>query len=119
MNKKYDEFVKRHPNLKLGGFGIECGEGWYTIIETCTKEILDVCSLAGVKLPTVVQIKEKFASLRYYVHGVDPRISDQVMAIINKAEEQSRKTCEICGKPGKVRKTTWVQTLCDEHTPAK
>ena len=35
--------------------------------------------------------------------------------IIREAEHQSAKTCEYCGKPGKLRKRFWFKTLCVEH----
>jgi hypothetical protein len=35
--------------------------------------------------------------------------------VIDKYENLSYKTCEICGKEGVLRKGSWLKTLCDEH----
>ena len=57
------------------------------------------------------QIKEKFGGLRIYVdHG-----SEHVWDVINELENRSLKTCETCGRPGKVRPTGWIMTLCWRH----
>jgi len=36
------------------------------------------------------------------------------MEIIDKYEALSCKTCEVCGKEGKLTGKRWVRTLCDE-----
>jgi hypothetical protein len=63
--------------------------------------------------PQVVatQVKEKFGALRFYYSGGD----DFVDGVITFAENMSAVTCEMCGKPGKMRYGGWIQTLCDEH----
>lgn len=63
--------------------------------------------------PQVVasQVKEKFGTLRFYYYGGD----DYISGIESMAESMSARTCEKCGKPGKVRQGGWIQTLCDEH----
>jgi hypothetical protein len=57
----------------------------------------------------VEQVKEKFGTLRYYCAG-----NDRIFAFIHMAEQLSKITCEDCGKPGKLRRTAWLITLCDE-----
>lgn len=58
--------------------------------------------------PRASQIKEKFGMLRFYM----THQTDEMSAIIVKAESQSSKTCEECGKPGKLRGRGWSYTRC-------
>ena len=63
-------------------------------------------------LPTIMQVKEKFAGLRFYVSGSDDRIE----ALIEFAERMSRHTCEKCGAPGELDDGTgWMKTHCKKH----
>jgi len=58
--------------------------------------------------PRASQVKEKFGGLRFYMtHG-----TEEVYALISKAEALSCKTCEECGGPGEKRAGTWIRTLC-------
>lgn len=59
----------------------------------------------------VVQCKEKFGSLRVYMS----KSSDKIEALIAEAEAESRRTCEVCGGPGKLTGKHWVKTACEEH----
>lgn len=59
----------------------------------------------------IVQVKEKYAGLRVYTDYVN----DELDKVIRDAERESLKTCETCGKPGKVRGQGWYYTSCDEH----
>lgn len=60
----------------------------------------------------VMQVKEKWGGLRFYVGGA----TQEEYAIIDKAEELSYDICEVCGEAGKLREDLgWILTLCDEH----
>ena len=88
-------------------FGDETGPGWKSLIEELVKD-LKTLGWDG----TILQIKEKFGGLRFYIGGGSNEIFDR----INKAEEDSYKICEECGKEGELRQNrSWVRTLCDEH----
>ena len=64
------------------------------------------------QLPFIVQIKEKFAGLRFYVEGGNERVS----TLISFAERMSRCTCEHCGAPGELDDSTaWSKTRCESH----
>ncbi len=66
-------------------------------------------------LPVLVQVKEKFGGLRFYVDGG----SNELQAQIELAEAMSYRTCETCGAPGRPRSGGWVRTLCDTHAAAR
>lgn len=99
--------------------GIECGDGWFTLIDrlctACESEIDALISqgLTEVHWPRVAQIKEKFGGMRFYVNG---SVTDELRALILAVEEEeSRRTCEYCGAPGKLREGEWRHTYCDQH----
>lgn len=61
--------------------------------------------------PRASQIKEKYGTLRFSLtHG-----TEAMYAITDKAERQSSKICEQCGKPGKLRGRSWLYTACSKH----
>jgi hypothetical protein len=56
------------------------------------------------------QVKPKFGGLRFYIGSASDEFRDR----IEKAEEQSKKICEQCGKPGAlIDDAGWLTTLCD------
>lgn len=59
----------------------------------------------------ILQVKEKFGTLRIYCSNSTPEIDKFIMA----TEIQSGKICEQCGMPGELRKRMWVKTLCETH----
>jgi hypothetical protein len=61
------------------------------------------------------QVKEKYGTLRFYMSSE----TDEMDAAIHKAEYLSSKTCDICGKAGRLRGEHWVQTLCDKCVEEK
>lgn len=98
---------------RLGGFDI--GPGWYHIVEElCNNIAWHLSYLTEDARPDfkVVQVKEKFASLRFYVENTDETIRN----MIDRAETQADRSCEVCGDPGVRRNSGWLRVLCDEHT---
>lgn len=94
----------------LMAFGIECGDGWYNILDKL------FAKLNKYKDIELMQVKEKFGGLRIYINGVNTKYSDKVYDLIDKAEAKSFKTCEMCGKPGKNQTiNNWVYTVCKDH----
>lgn len=118
----------------------DIGEGWHPIIEDmcyviCTEysgaeyalaaaikyprddggKYLEECQAAMDKaiadLPIIVQVKEKFGTLRVYVDNSNRRTS----AAISFAVRLSSRTCETCGQPGKLDGEGWLRTLCEKH----
>lgn len=61
----------------------------------------------------LMQVKEKFGGLRYYVSGVN---SEEAISLIDEYEAQSFKVCQECSKPGERKsKNGWLRTLCPKH----
>lgn len=78
------------------------GDGWAKLID----EIFD-CLL---ETAMIIQVKEKFGGLRFYVDGISEEVMEKVDAIC----EKSLSTCEWCGGMGSQRTVrSWITTLCD------
>ena len=97
-------------------FGIECGDGWYDILNHLLFCISAHQKDAKKHNPDYVdieiqQIKEKFGTLRFYYSGGD----DYIEGLVRLAEAMTETTCEVCGNKGKYTDTGWIRTLCDEH----
>ncbi|MCK9597110.1 hypothetical protein M0R19_08055 [Candidatus Pacearchaeota archaeon] len=87
----------------------ECGDGWISIIE----EAIEKLEKADPEI-VIEQVKEKFGELRIYIESVNEETREIIRSIINEAEIKANKTCECCGKPGKLRQSGWWKTLCDD-----
>jgi len=106
------------PKESLMCFGCECGDGWYKIIrEACAKA--EPLIKKWVKdnptsdfKPRLVQVKEKYGTLRMYWSSYPDGLSE----IEEEAEKKSIKTCETCGKEGQIRGEGWLYTACLKHT---
>jgi len=125
--KSLDSLPVKYPSVFSGRsdknvpFYFECEDGWYDIIDVLCSAIQQENEITERKnLPEeekeyfhayVVQAKEKFGGLRFYVYGGNERIH----GMITIAESMSYRTCEVCGKPGTLRKYAWLKTHCDEH----
>ena len=118
-HKAHEEFEARltakygdmfHP--RLGGFDI--GPGWYHIVEElCNNIAWHLKNLKEDARPDfkVVQVKEKFAGLRFYADNANQTID----GMIYMAESWANKSCEVCGNRGTQRNKGWLRVLCDEH----
>jgi hypothetical protein len=85
----------------------EVSPGWNLLIKNL---IQDLINLGWDK--EVIQVKEKFGGLRFYINEGTSEIHQRIV----KAEIESMKICEITGNPGKLRTDiTWYKTLCDEE----
>jgi len=125
MRKDLEEkLAKRFPSWfivngdvrhSLMPFGFEHGDGWYNILWRLCVDLEPL--VAELEKETserfeVVQVKQKLGTLRFYVsHHTDP-----IDKRIAEAQEESSRTCEVCGQPGRQRETGGgVRARCDEH----
>ncbi|MDQ1264678.1 MAG: hypothetical protein QG559_1679, partial [Campylobacterota bacterium] len=100
------------PMQSLLCFGFECGKGWYPLISKLSGDIQRILDSDPELNIQVVQVKEKFGSLRFYAHGAFGKEIDE---LIEKAEEESENICENCGKPSVPQKSKgWVKIRCAE-----
>lgn len=91
------------------GFGFECGDGWFFIIDKLCSSIQNYVTNNKKPQPVVVQVKEKFGTLRLYIEDSDQLIDGMIWF----AEDISGVVCELCGRPGKLNKNGWIACRCD------
>lgn len=87
--------------------------GWRRIVDELVKDLNK--SDADIE---IVQVKEKFGGLRFYI-DLRNQLSEEawrrIYERIDQAESESYSVCDRDGSPGKFRKDlSWVRTLCDE-----
>lgn len=106
MNKENtDKLLHDFPNLYRNlDWGFDVGDGWFNIIYNLSEK------LSKEEGTYALQVKEKFGGLRFYISSG----SDEDFDTIDKAENESYRTCELCGKEGRRRRGGWIKVLCDE-----
>jgi len=95
--------------------GFEHGDGWFEILwRLCVdlEPLVTEMERAWGHQFEVLQVKEKFGGLRFYVNC---RRNEAIRQRIGIAADESFHTCEVCGQPGTLREERWIKTLCDEH----
>jgi hypothetical protein len=114
--KNFQKLEARHENIIwIKGSIPAVRDGWVPIIEDLVQ---DISEIVGNEEFVVNQVKEKFGGLRFY-YEVDQKFFPEILPIVQKAEEESFKTCEICGEPGELishtphAQMTWMKTLCE------
>ena len=103
---KLENLLQKY-NIKDPYCYCDCPDGWLPLVEQL---IQDLISKGWNK--DLHQVKEKFGGLRFYTGGA----SDEMNKLIEEAEKQSFKICELCGAPGEPTSTSWIRTLCPPHT---
>jgi hypothetical protein len=111
--------VAAYPRFfERGGFP-SVGDGWRTLLE---RALARITLALGAEPPeagvSIVQIKEKFGTLRLYYHARS--VSDRALAAIEEAvelaEARSACTCEQGGDEGGLYvRGDWYVTCCREH----
>ena len=107
QNKLFEKYpnIFKNKDLPMNQtcmcWGIECGDGWYDLID-------GLCSQLS---PTVIadQVKEKYGGLRFYICSG----TEADYELIDNTEEKSYHICEQCGSTDNVSQTKgWISTLC-------
>lgn len=96
--------------------GFRCGEGWFDLLLELSIDIENEVIAHRNKhdvemqnLPYVVQVKEKFGGLNFYMS----RQNDKISKLIFDAAKRSETTCERCGMFAKTRRIHgWCYTEC-------
>ncbi len=90
--------VKDYAKLALGA-------GWHDLVDKLIDDLFEV-GWDGM----ILQIKEKFGGLRFYIGCGTQEMFD----LIEDAEDKSITICEECGRPGTLRNGGWLVTRCDD-----
>jgi hypothetical protein len=124
MRKELEQrLVERYPTwFNTGGDvrytamprGFEHDDGWFDIVWRLCKDLEPLVAQLEQEIGCqfeVMQVKEKFGGLRFYVNHKSDAIRQRIEAAI----QESLHCCEVCGQPGRLREDDWIKTLCDEH----
>jgi len=107
-------------------WGFEIGPGWFPVVFNLCRNLDLISRLSGVEI-IAEQVKEKFATLRFYYEVVVPEntilladdiktVQDVVSVLVHQAEDRTSNTCETCGQEGKQHSISgWLKTLCPTH----
>ena len=90
------------------GWRIAFGE---QICEDLKQELLRAGGTEALDKYMIVQIKEKYGSLRFYDNGNTDHWYNEILP---KYEELSSRTCIHCGKPAKFISTGWISPWCED-----
>lgn len=90
-------------------FLFECGPGWEKILRKALNIIeQEIAKSEDPESMFVTQIKEKWGTLRIYMSYE----TDKISSVIERAEDKSEDTCEICGDPGELQAKGWYKVRC-------
>lgn len=108
------EAIKTRINSSYGQY-VSVDEGWYQIVVDCDEELAAIDPNYEI-----LQIKEKFGGLRYYMtpsNETTPEQRDEMYKVISKYEQAALRTCEATGLPGVLMKSVggWLKTLNPEY----
>jgi predicted RNase H-like HicB family nuclease len=79
-------------------FGFSVGDGWEPIIRRLSERLEPLVIGTNVRAS---QVKDKFGSFRFYLHGRTP--TKEMERAIEEAEREARRTCPRCGATGPAR----------------
>jgi hypothetical protein len=91
--------------------GFQHDDGWFRLVWRLCEDLEPLVAEAvkeSGKPFEVLQVKEKFGTLRFYVS----HHTDEIDERINSAEVESAHICEICGQSGSL---VDLKTRCDKH----
>lgn len=108
-NNKIIQLREEFPAL-FNDVYIGINDGWFDLLYELARDIQYICEDKDIEVPDVIQIKEKFGTLRFYINSMD----EDINKVISIAERKSSKICENCGKKGEQRTGGWIKTLCDK-----
>ncbi len=122
MRKLYNIYSK-YPNLFKETISINCGDGWYWLIDNLCASIDNYIGQKNSPLQpfgfddgpekkikvNITYIKEKFGMLNVFYDGAD----DTIHGYVSFACYLSTKICENCGTTKYIGTTSgWVRYLC-------
>ena len=111
MSFTCNQLINKYPKLFINGAKkINCGGGWVELLSTLLYKINLHAEQNNLEV-TVLQVKEKFGGLRFYISGN----SEYINGLISMAEGMSFYICEYCGERGESSsKSGWIKTKCKE-----
>ena len=108
--------INGDPRNTLMLFGFQCGDGWFGLVwrlcERLEPLVAELERRTGERFE-VIEVKQKMGGLRFYTSH---RKEAAILECIEAAQEESFRTCEVCGQPGRRRTVRgWIFPACDKH----
>ena len=119
LNMANEEALKKYPFLKIYDYQNKeisnacwldnVPKGWRLLSELLVKHLNDEIEKSGLKEYCIVDIKEKYGSLRWYDIGG----SEETFKLTLIYEQISKNVCVKCGRPNVgIIKHGWIVPLC-------
>jgi len=108
---------KIYDDFKWCKVNFECGDGWLPLIHGAFSEIDNYCEENKIDNPSVLQVKEKYGSLRIYLGVFENTFAihvSNIMKIIERYELASMRYCQLCGKGIDERSKVNHYGVCEE-----
>ena len=104
------EEERYNDKLPFTLFGIECGKGWFSLIEPIINYIdgYNKDKENPDEQIEILQIKEKYGTLRIYTSFGN----DELFRMIDEAERESEHVCEFCGSRENIGETQGYYMTC-------
>lgn len=126
IKMKYKRICKRYPFLIIRNWKTDepieypytylddMPHGWKRAFgKQMCEEIREVLIKGGYLYAyRVVQVKSKWAELRWYDEGAPSSIYRELQDVIDKYTKLSRKTCICCGHPATKLSCGWIDPFC-------
>jgi hypothetical protein len=118
-----------YPRLFVKGlpWDLSYGQGWHAVVVDLLAKIDAALTDEQAAEFRILQIKQKFAGLRLYYSAGQPIGGDGdasastqsrfphtlVRALIDEADQECKRTCELCGEAGKMLNDRgWLEVRC-------
>ncbi|WP_279482311.1 hypothetical protein [Aureimonas sp. SK2] len=109
-NQNRDDPLAPYQHLLRGAFDVSPPTGWEPLVARLLARIEAALAPEERAEFRISQVKEKFAQLRVYHNG-----GEAIEALVDEADAEARRTCQVCGQPGRRQPGGWLAILCDEH----
>lgn len=123
-----DKLIEEYPSVfsnMVDASPYNLPSGWYLLVDKLCSDLSDLLDEEKKNIQEdpdqplfmVLQIKEKFGGLRfYYMMNTDnDKLYLEIRKLIDSAEDESYRICEITGKPGNLcRSGIHYHTFCEE-----
>jgi hypothetical protein len=108
----YPEVYRSFAGRFRQGERFLCGDGWSGIVATLSKRLEAATRRVPMGAVSILDISESCGVLKISVGGES---SPETWSLLERAQVQSARTCELCGAEGTIRpnrKLSCVRTLC-------
>ena len=106
-------FDKYHTKVYLG---VSIGPGWIPAYVELARNMEEVAQKYNYRV-SVAQVKQKFGELTVYLQPLEENAAANaaLSELITTAVRRCARTCESCGRKGKLGGNAWLSVACEKH----